>query len=120
MRISDWSSDVCSSDLENFFRIHNCFRDNCDAIDSILNQIDDRFFLAVTNHPLNELYVDNSALDQFIEDRQDRVAIVSHAHDTDSATRLAASTSHRFIFANTKSLAAAALLVTPILRIPPL
>src|SRR3546814_20443555 len=105
MRISDWSSDVCSSDLENFFRIHNCFRDNCDAIDSILNQIDDRFFLAVTNHPLNELYVDNSALEQFIEDRKDRVANVRNENENESATRLAARHSDGCIVEKTKRIA---------------
>ena len=52
---------------ENFFTIHRIGKTpNARLVEEVLNQIDDRFCLVLANHPLNELHVDNSALEAVV------------------------------------------------------
>ena len=61
---------------ENFFTIHRKGPvPNARLVEELLEQLDRRVFLAVTNHPLNELYVDNSALEMLVGTYPDDLAL---------------------------------------------
>lgn len=48
---------------ENFFTMHRIgATPNARLVKQVVERIGDDFFLAITNHPLNELHIDNSAL----------------------------------------------------------
>jgi hypothetical protein len=55
---------------ENFYSVHRTgSTPNAALVEETLAQLDGRAFLVLTNHPLNELYFDNSALEELVESK---------------------------------------------------
>jgi hypothetical protein len=76
---------------ENFFTIHSVApRPNARLVEDLIERLDERFFLAVTNHPLNELHVDNGALEDVIAAHPSRARLFrsAPAADPDATTAL--------------------------------
>ncbi|MEL7199034.1 MAG: hypothetical protein AAGL10_12030 [Pseudomonadota bacterium] len=72
---------------ENFFIIHRVGdTPNAQYLAGVLEQLDDRFFLAVTNHPLNELHVDNSALEKCARAHSSRMRLYGSENPIDART----------------------------------
>ena len=102
---------------ENFFLQHHPYPSNAAMIATILDQLDDRHILAITNHPLNELYSDNSAVEQAIADSGGRAILIRSDEDAGQATLALAKHADGMIIANSKSWCVCAALGTPILRL---
>ncbi len=72
---------------ENFFTIHRLgATPNAQLVSDLLERIDDRFFLALTNHPLNDLHVDNSALERLVRGNSSRARLLPSANPIDART----------------------------------
>ena len=103
---------------ENFFTKHRVGETpNAELLAQLAEQYGDRVFFAVTNHPLNELHVDNSALNTTIAAHKDCMRLLS------GTTPLGGSTSHclareadGMLLGDSKMYALAAFLGTPVIR----
>ena len=102
---------------ENLFRRHTSHRRNCDLISTLLDRLGDEYFLAITNHPLNDLYVDNSALEELVAANAHRAKLVTLSGAQEGATRLLARHSDGLVVGNSKSIAIGAFLGKPMLRL---
>lgn len=103
---------------ENFFTIH---RDgavpNARFVEELIEQLDPRVFVAMTNHPLNELHVDNSAIEMLAATHPERLALLPG--ETPSGTRTTASlmrAADGVLLGDSKAFSLAAFCGTPIVR----
>lgn len=102
---------------ENFFGIHRRFGRNADLVAHVADGLDDDFVLAVTNHPLNDLYSDTSDVERLIASLGGRVRLVRIAGASGSATNLLAKHCDGMILENSRSFAACAFFGAPVLRL---
>lgn len=102
---------------ENFFLQHHPYPSNAAMIAAILDQLNDRHVLAVTNHPLNELYSDNSAIEQAVADSGGRAILIRSGEVAGQATLSLAKHADGMIVANSKSWSVCAALGSPMLRL---
>jgi hypothetical protein len=102
---------------EAFTAFHNRFERNLDLLHSVASQLDDRFVLAVTDHPLNYRYVDNSAVYAAIEALAPRVRLVPNPNFYYYPTTLLIKHCDGLIVQNTKSIYCAGMFGKPVLRL---
>lgn len=102
---------------ENFFLMHRVgATPNHRLIDELAERIDDRFLVAVTNHPLNEHYIDNSALEGAIAARPRMRLIAGTSPDGENATMALARGADGVLIGDSKVYALAGFFGTPLLR----
>ncbi|MCK0097969.1 hypothetical protein MWU38_01115 [Qipengyuania sp. S6317L1] len=103
---------------ENFFTIHRKGAlPNVRWVEELLDALDPRVFVAMTNHPLNELYVDNSAIEMLAATHPERLSLLpaqmpSGARTTPSLMRAA----DGVYLGDSKAFSLAAFCGTPIVR----
>jgi hypothetical protein len=103
---------------ENFFLMHRVgATPNHRLIAQLAESIDDSFFLAITNHPLNEKHVDNSALEAEIASHGSRMRLLpATGPDGENTTMLLARDADGVLVGDSKIYALAAFFGTPMLR----
>jgi hypothetical protein len=103
---------------ENFFPVHRVgATPNHRLVAELAESIDDSFFLALTNHPLNEKHVDNSALVAEIESHASRMRLLpGTSPDGENTTMLLARDAAGILVGDSKVYAIAAFFGTPMLR----
>jgi hypothetical protein len=103
---------------ENFFPIHRIgATPNRCLIAELDVRIDDSFFLAITNHPLNALHVDNRDLEAAIASRGSRMRLLpDQAPKSANTTMLLAQNAQGMIVGDSKVYSIAAFCGTPMLR----
>jgi hypothetical protein len=103
--------------VENFFGIHRPYADNADWVSALAEAMDDDVLLAVTDHPLNLLHCDRTALGAAVAGHADRVRLVSPRRRKDQPTLAVIRASNGMIVSNSKVISIAAFLGKPILRL---
>ncbi len=101
---------------ENFFEIHRPYADNADLVSALAEALDDDVMLAVTDHPLNLVHCDRSALDAAIARHAGRVRMVAPTWRKDRPTSRVIRASDGLIVSNSKVISIAAFLGKPVLR----
>ncbi|WP_033922699.1 hypothetical protein [Sphingomonas sp. 37zxx] len=103
---------------ENFFLAHRIgATPNHRLIAQLADSIDDRFILAVTNHPLNELLIDNSALEAEIASHAPRIRLLPGTMPGGAnTTMLLARDADGMLVGDSKVYALAGFFGTPMLR----
>jgi hypothetical protein len=103
---------------ENFFAVHRVGpSSNLDLIAELAARIDEPFFLAITNHPLNNLAVDNSALEAEIASHGSRMRLLPNTTPQgDHTTALLARDAAGMVVGDSKVYSLAAFFGTPMLR----
>ncbi|OBX18604.1 hypothetical protein A9995_11655 [Erythrobacter sp. QSSC1-22B] len=103
---------------ENFFTKHRIGAvPNHRLIAELAASIDDSFFLAITNHPLNEQHVDNSALEAEVALHGSRMKLLPRTDPTgQNTTMLLARDADGMMVGDSKVYSAAAFFGTPMLR----
>ncbi len=102
---------------ENFFLMHRVgATPNHRLIDELADRIDDRFFVAVTNHPLNEHYIDNSTLEAAISARAHMRLVAGTSPDGENPTMALARGADGVLIGDSKVYALAGFFGTPMLR----
>jgi len=103
---------------ENFFAAHRVgAASNAQLLHDWAEAIDDRFFLAATIHPLNELHSDNSAVTTAAASHAKRVRLVpSKTQDGRSTTMHLARDAQGMLIGDTKVYSMGAFFATPMLR----
>ena len=90
---------------------------NARLVEELIEEIDGRVFLALTNHPLNELYVDNSALEKVVEAHPHAVRLLpGEAPDGSRTTPHIMRACDGVILGNSKCYSLAGLCGTPVIR----
>ncbi len=102
---------------ENFFWQHLPYPDNATLIREVAAQLDDDTRLLVTNHPLNDLYGDNSAIEETIAALEGKAALVPHEAVTGSATHAIARHADAVVIGNSKSWCLCAVAGTTVIRL---
>ncbi|MEP2734665.1 MAG: hypothetical protein ABJP34_00080 [Erythrobacter sp.] len=102
---------------ENFFLQHHPYLSNAAMICAILDQLDERHVLAITNHPLNELYSDNSAIEQAVATSNGNAILLKNGETAGQTTLSLAQHASGMIIANSKSWCACAAQGVPFLRL---
>ncbi|QAY76995.1 hypothetical protein [Sphingosinicella sp. BN140058] len=102
---------------ENFFAMHRaCPRPNHRLVKDMADRLRGRFTLALTNHPLNQLYVDNSALEAAVAKAGGTTVLLPPTIDGMSSTLALAPHVDGLIVHDSKAFALAPLCGTPLLR----
>jgi len=101
---------------ENFYARYRRHEQYADLIRDVATQLPDGWSLAITNHPLNELHVDNSALHAAIDDLGGRAVLVQSSGIGGMGTLDLAGLCDGILLENSKSFAAAAFRGTPLYR----
>lgn len=102
---------------ENFFGQHHRYPDNAAMIRALAPGLRNNSMLAVTNHPLNELYGNNRALETAIAEYPGRVVMIDGTEIAGQATLALSWHSDGMIVGNSKSWSACAAFGTPVLRL---
>lgn len=103
---------------ENFFPMHRIgATPNRRLIAELADSIDDSFFLAITNHPLNEMFVDNSALQAEIASYGARMRLLpGTGPNGENTTTLLARDADGMLVGDSKVYSMAGFFGTPMLR----
>lgn len=101
---------------ENFYTRYSRCGSNPDLVRDIAERLPDGWSLAITNHPLNELYVDNSALYAAVDELPGRAVLVPAPFVSGIGTLDLAGLCDGILLENSKSFAAAAFHGTPLHR----
>jgi hypothetical protein len=104
---------------ENFFGMHRPYADNAALVSALAEAVGEDVLLAVTDHPLNLLHCDRSALDAAVARCAGRVRMVSPRWTEDRPTMGVVRASDGMIVSNSKVISIAAFLGKPILRLSP-
>ncbi|MEP0190301.1 MAG: hypothetical protein ABJP70_06755 [Erythrobacter sp.] len=102
---------------ENFFRQHQKFPSNAAMIETLCSALPDEAVLAVTNHPLNDLYGDNIAVHAAIVASDGKAILLDSSAIAGQATQELAHHCDGMIVGNSKSWAICAATGTPLLRL---
>ncbi len=102
---------------ENFFGQHHRYPNNAEMIAGIAAKLGNDHVLAVTNHPLNELYSDNRAVEQAIVASAGKAALLDSSEVPGDATLALSKHCDGMVVGNSKSWSACAALGTPIARL---
>ena len=102
---------------EMFFARHRPWPDNAAMIDALAAMLPDGMLLAVTNHPANERFCDNSAIHAAVARHADRVTMVPETGAPGRTTAMLARRADGMIVSDSKSLFLPALFGTPVLRL---
>lgn len=102
--------------VENFFAIHRLDpRPNHEIVAELARAVGPDFTLVLTNHPLNDLHVDNAPLLATVA-ALDNVVLAPPTIGTQPATKVLASVADGMIQGDSKTFALAAFFGTPMLR----
>ncbi len=103
---------------ENFFPMHRIgATPNHRLVAELAESIDDSFFLAITNHPLNELYVDNRPLKAEIASHGSRMRLLPETGPKgENTTMLLARDADGMLVGDSKVYSMAGFFGTPMLR----
>lgn len=103
---------------ENFFPMHRVgATPNHRLVAELAARIDDSFFLAITNHPLNALHVDSAALEAEIASHGSRMRLLPGATpEGENSTMLLAREAQGLLVGDSKVYSMAAFFGTPMLR----
>lgn len=101
---------------ENFFGIHRRHGGNADFVREIAERLDDRFVLAVTNHPLNIRHLNNRKLHRALDKLGDRVRLIPELEGPRSATDALLPYSDGLVIGDSKAIAIAAYYGVPTYR----
>jgi hypothetical protein len=101
---------------ENFFEIHRPYADNAALVSALAEAVDDDVLFAVTDHPLNLVHCDRTALDAAIARYAGRVRMVAPTWRRDRPTLRVIRASDGLIVSNSKVISIAAFLGKPVLR----
>jgi len=104
---------------ENFFEIHRPYGDSAATVSALAEAVDDDVLLAVTDHPLNLVHCDRTALDAAVARYAGRVRMVAPKWRKDRPTLAVVRASNGMIVSNSKVISIAAFLGKPILRLSP-
>ena len=102
---------------ETFFGQHHRYADNAAMITAVSAMLDDKIVLALTNHPLNELYGDNRAINAAISAQQGKVIMLDGIQKAGHTTLALSQHCDGMIVGNSKSWSACAALGTPFMRL---
>ena len=102
---------------ENFFGQHHRYSNNAEMIAAIAPMLRDDMVLAVTNHPLNELYGDSKALEGALASLEGKAVLIGGTRIAGQATLALARHSDGMIVGNSKSWSACAAYGTPMMRL---
>lgn len=102
---------------ELFFRIHDSHGSNIELLETLASQMTDDVQLAVTTHPLSELYCDNGPLLAAIDRLGDKVHLIQRTDPSVDVTMQLAQHADGMIVGNSKCFASAAFFGTPLLRL---
>lgn len=102
---------------EAFTAFHNRFERNVDLIHHLVERIDGEFLLALTDHPLNHKYVDNSRLHDSIAALGDRVRLVPNPDAVHEPTEHLIKHCDGLVVQNTKAIYSGAFFAKPTLRL---
>ncbi len=102
---------------DNSFGIHRSVQPNSSLIMQLADRVDDRFFLAVTDHPLNIQFLDQPDLVDALEARCAKARLLSTDAQSDISTATLTQHSDGMIVGDSKSFSAAAFYGRPLLRV---
>lgn len=102
---------------ENFFGQHHRYANNVAMIAAIAPMLGDDMILAVTNHPLNELYGDNRPLEAALASLEGKVMMIGGTEIAGQATLALTKHSDGMIVGNSKSWSMCAAFGTPLMRL---
>lgn len=103
--------------VENDFLQYRPYRNNISLINFLLGQFDERFFFAITNHPLNILYSDQTAIQKLVEAQPHRAKLIDSPKIDLGATDILFNYCDGVIVENSKSIYSALFSSKPILRL---
>jgi hypothetical protein len=101
---------------ENFFEIHRPYADNAALVSALAEIVDDDVLLAVTDHPLNLVHCDRTALEAAIARYPDRLRMVVPTWRRDRPTLRVIRASDGLIVSNSKVISIGAFFGKPVLR----
>ncbi|MCB2074639.1 MAG: hypothetical protein H6917_00400 [Novosphingobium sp.] len=102
---------------ENFFGVHASFARGTDLLSYLLETLADDAFLAVTDHPLNRLYTNRTAIDALISGNADRACLCVAEKLPHDATGLLSAKADAVLSDLSKSWSMAAYCGTPIVHV---
>ncbi|WP_162806712.1 hypothetical protein [Sphingosinicella terrae] len=102
---------------ENFFGIHRSHADNAALVAELADSLDANAVLAVTDHPLNRLYCDRSALHETIARRGGAVRLIEGEGEPKQATLDLVAACDGLVVGNSKAITIGGFLGKPILRL---
>lgn len=102
---------------ENFFGQHHPYPSNAAMIEALCSELPANAILAVTNHPLNDLYGDNRAVETAIGASDGQAILLKPTALAGQATLDLSQHCDGMIVGNSKSWAICAALGTPLLRL---
>lgn len=102
---------------EAFTRFHNRFERNLDLIRYVVEELNDEYVLAITDHPLNCKYLDNSDVYSAIEALGARAHLVPNTNANNLPTDLLIKSCDGLIVQNTKAIYSGAFFGKPTLRL---
>lgn len=101
----------------NLFGVHRSVRPNSRMVAELADRVPAPLFLAITDHPLNERFVDNRALVATLDARRHIARLLTQAPGTGGITTYLAQHADGMIVGDSKSFAAAAFFGTPLMRV---
>lgn len=101
---------------ENFFKIHSSHARNIDLVQELAETAGDDVFLAITNHPLNDRFLNNRKLHRTVEKLEGRAALLPTVGNRGGATTALTGCCDGMIVGNSKSYAVCGFFETPFLR----
>lgn len=101
---------------EMFFRAHARFASNAELIDWLMHALPDDVVLALTNHPLNDRYIDAGPLQAQVAHYGDRIVLVPETGEPGRSTAMLARRANGMILCDSKSIFLPAIFGTPCLR----
>ena len=101
---------------ENFFGRRRPHADNAALVSALAEQVGDDVVLAVTDHPLNLLHCDRTALDAAVARHAGRVRMMTPRRGQDRPTTAVVGASDGMIVHNSKAISIAGYFGKPILR----
>jgi hypothetical protein len=102
---------------ENFFGIHRPYAENAALVSALAEAVGHDVLLAVTDHPLNLLHCDRTALEAAVARHAGRVRLVSSERQGDQPTLAVVRASNGMIVSNSKAISIAAFFGKPILHL---
>ena len=102
---------------EMFFGRHHRFASNADMIAQVAARMPPGMVLAVSNHPLNTLYGDNSGIETVVEGLGNRAVLLANNPENGGTTLALAAHADGMVIGNSKSWSICAALEKPWLRL---
>lgn len=101
---------------ENFFLMHSDFPCAADLLRHLLETVDEEVFLALSDHPLNRLYVNRTEMHQLVHFNSDRAALCELESIPGGATGALAAHADAMVIDQSKSWSLAAHAGTPMVH----